>query len=274
MFLNDLKNIFSQNKDKNPFYVRNFLKESIQYYVLHFVSQSKWNQCLVFKGGTCLRIFFDLPRLSEDLDFDIINIKDFDMAEFIKAIRDYFKSLVQYDDFDIKLAGDNRTLYLRFPILNKIGMTIGSAETNIIFVRIDVAEAEGSAYSTEIAVKSYSHFSLLIKRYSLPDLMASKIAAILTREKMEGTTKMERLKGRDYYDLIWYLEKNVSPNWDYLTQITGFTKNEAIDKLTQKINTIDLSLLSQDLTPFFQDNSFVKMFSQHFRDIYASKMLK
>ncbi|MEK7163660.1 MAG: nucleotidyl transferase AbiEii/AbiGii toxin family protein [Patescibacteria group bacterium] len=274
MFLNDLKTIYQDNRDKDPFFVRNLLKESIQYYVLHFISQSKWSKNLIFKGGTCLRIFFDLPRLSEDLDFDIDDINLFDIDIFTHELQKYFVSTVQFAHLETKLAGNKRTLYLKFPILSELGMTTNRAESNTIFVRIDVGQADGSAYTTEISVKSSSHFSLLIKRYSLPDLMASKIAAVLTRERIEGKVKIERTKGRDYYDLIWYLEKNIQPNWKYLAQVTGFSKKEILEKLKYKINNLDSQVIEDDLAPFFQDNSFVKTFSGHIKEIYLAKMLK
>lgn len=274
MFLNDLKTVYLQNKDQNAMYVRNLLKERILYYVLHFISQSKWGKSLIFKGGTCLRIFFDLPRLSEDLDFDLEDQNLFDMGEFIDGIKNYFLTAVKYPSLEIKLAGNKKTLYLKFPILNELGLSINPADSNIIFVRIDIAGVEGSKYSTEISQKSTSSFSLLIKRYSLDDLMAGKISAILTREKIEGKVKIERTKGRDYYDLIWYLEKNIEPNWEYLTQITGLSKKEVLDKLGNKIKSVDAQIIEDDLIPFFQDNNFVKAFSEHIKEIYLAKMLK
>lgn len=265
MFLDDLKTVYVQNKDQNSVYVRNLLKERILYYVLHFISQSKWADSLIFKGGTCLRIFFDLPRLSEDLDFDLEDIDSFDIEEFVTAIKDYFLTNLKYSNFETKLAGNKRTLYLKFPVLDKLVFSIGPADSNIIFVRIDVAGVEGSKYSTEISQKSTSNFSLLIKRYSLPDLMAGKIAAILTREKMEG---------RDYYDLIWYLEKNIQPNWVYLLEITGLTKTVVLGKLNTKINSLDLNIVGDDLSSFIADQSFVKAFCTKIKDIYKAKMLK
>lgn len=269
MFLNSLKAIYQKHKGENPIFVRNLLKENIQYYILHYISQSKWAQSFIFKGGTCLRIFFDLPRLSEDLDFDIQDIDNFDIDLFLRELKDYFISTMQYKNLEFKLAGNGRTAYVKFPILDEIGIPSDPSESNVVFVRVDVAPAVGSVYSTEIAIKSISSFSLLIKRYALPDLFAGKIAAILTRETIEGTVKTERTKGRDYYDLIWYLEKNILPNWEYLTQITGYRKEEILQKLNEKVEKVDTQIIYDDLSPLFQDNNFVKMFSQNIRSIYA-----
>ncbi|MBU0579152.1 nucleotidyl transferase AbiEii/AbiGii toxin family protein [Patescibacteria group bacterium] len=72
MILQSLQKIFDHHQDDSPLYVRNLLKESLQYYVLNYVYNSAYAEQLLFKGGTCLRFCFDLPRLSEDLDFDIV----------------------------------------------------------------------------------------------------------------------------------------------------------------------------------------------------------
>lgn len=270
MFLDDLKIQYQKNKDKNPALVRNMLKEHIQHYLLHFVSQSQWADRFIFKGGTCLRFFFDLPRLSEDLDFDIINIETFDMDAFIKELKIHFVSKLQFDKIELKLANNKRTLYVKFPILRDIGITVPSRESDVLFVRIDVAQVIGTAYSTEISIKSVLGFSLLIKRYSVSDLMSGKIAAILTREVWEGAVKQERIKGRDYYDLIWFLEKNVVPNWKYFTEITKLTRQEALSKLVTNFQKASPSLISQDLMPFFQDSTFVKSFSQNLKELYKN----
>ena len=114
-------------------------------------------------------------------------------------------------ELSTKMAGNGRTFYLKFPILNQIGVKLNPAESNILFIRIDIAPIVGNSFTLELSTKSTLNFSLIIKRYALPDLMSGKIAAIITRETIEGTVKEPRVKGRDYYDLIWYLEKKFSP---------------------------------------------------------------
>ncbi|MBI3559081.1 nucleotidyl transferase AbiEii/AbiGii toxin family protein [Candidatus Gottesmanbacteria bacterium] len=87
MILSDLQTVVTQNKNlAGPSYLRNLLKEILQFYTLNFIYSSRWGKDFLFKGGTCLRICFDLPRLSEDLDFDIKNYSQFDQ----KAIKKFF----------------------------------------------------------------------------------------------------------------------------------------------------------------------------------------
>lgn len=270
MFLEELKRKFLENKDRNPLLVRNLLKETVQFYILSFISQSVWAEKLLFKGGTCLRFFFDLPRLSEDLDFDIVNYQDFSIENFSEDLKNYFQKNLQFKNIFLKIAGNRRTVYLKFPILKEIGLVTKKNETDILFVRIDFAPAVGKNYQVELSVKTSRGGSILIKRYRFPDLFAGKISAILTRQAFEGKNLKERFKGRDYFDLIWFLEKKIIPNWEYLKELTDLGKKEVLKKLAIKVKKINAASLSSDLIPFFEDATFVKNFFQNFRQLYQS----
>ena len=104
MFLNQLLKIYSENKEKDKLYLRSLLKEAIQAYLLKFISASKWNDKLIFKGGTALRFCFDLPRLSEDLDFDVEEFDKFDIEDFANSIKTYISQELKYHDLEVKVA--------------------------------------------------------------------------------------------------------------------------------------------------------------------------
>ena len=89
MLIDDLKIIVDRNKEMNSLYLRNLLKEVLQIYTLNFVYTSVYADKFLFKGGTCLRFCFDLPRLSEDLDFDIKDFSNFSLERFSRDIKDY-----------------------------------------------------------------------------------------------------------------------------------------------------------------------------------------
>jgi len=268
MVINDLKKIYQDNKNKNPVFLRSLFKESLLYYVLDFITKSSWTESLIFKGGTCLRIFFDLPRLSEDLDFDIVNYEKFDSGSFFAELKNYFLKTLQFPSLNIKLANNKRTAYLKFPILRAIGLQISKSESNIIFVRLDLSPVKGKKYNIDTSIKSVSNFSFVIKHYSLADLFAGKIAAILTREIVQGNVRKARFKGRDYFDLIWFLEKGVKPNWDYLQELTGFSKADSLKKLEKKAEEVTVSFLESDLLPFFVDPGFGKTFAKNFKSLF------
>lgn len=270
MLLDNLKTTYLNNKDKSPAFLRNVLKETIQYYVLDFVYQSAWGEDFLFKGGTCLRFCFNFPRLSEDLDFDIKNFENFNLQKFAEEIKNHFIKTLQFSKLAIKLAQNERIIYLKLPILEDLGMNIKKHETNILFVRLDLAKAVGTKYKTAISIKSTWDFSILIKRYSLSDLFAGKLSAILTRKTIDGKIKKERLKGRDFFDLIWFLEKEIRPNWDYFQEITGLTKNEAFKKLTDKTKKVKPKFLESDLIPFFEDIHFARGFARNFHELFKT----
>lgn len=270
MFIDSLKQTYSQNREKNTVLLRNLLKEVIQYYVLDFVYKSTWGENFILKGGTCLRFCFGLPRLSEDLDFDIENYPDFSLDKFVIDLKNYFQKDLQFTKIIIKPANNKRTIYLKFPILSDLNSNLERKESNTVIVRIDLTGSIGKKYKTEISIKSTWDLSFLIRRYSLGDLFSGKIAAILTREAMVGKEMKERFKGRDFFDLIWFLEKNNKPNWNYLEEITNLGKVEVIRKLDNKIDKVDLDSVKNDLTPFFTDPYFVDGFMKNFQNLYKS----
>ena len=198
MLIDRLRQTYLENKGKNSLFVRTLLKEVVQFYILDFVFNSEWGSKLILKGGTCLRFCFDLPRLSEDLDFDIEKGESFNIGLFITDLKDYFVKKLQFSKLEIKMANSQRTIYLKFPILSDLGMSLGKGDSIILHVRINPVQAPETDYKVGISVKSTPNLSFLIRRYSSEDLFAGKLSAILTREKIEGTVKVERFKGRDY----------------------------------------------------------------------------
>ncbi|MFH1244579.1 MAG: nucleotidyl transferase AbiEii/AbiGii toxin family protein [bacterium] len=271
MLINDLKSIVEKNPDVSPTYLRSLLKERLQYYILQFISSSPWSGNLLFKGGTCLRFFYDLPRLSEDLDFDMTKMDDFDLQDFNTSITKYFISIIQFPSFTTKLASNGRTLYLKFPILNHIIPDFGEQQSNVLHIRLDITPEPGHKYTTQISTKSALNFSFITRHYSLSDLFAGKIAAIIKRETIEGTNLQPRTKGRDYYDLIWYLEKKTIPNWDYLQEITGLDHGKALLALQTKVSEVNPKIIEQDLLPFFSDQNFVKSFCQNLKELFHTQ---
>lgn len=273
MLLDNLKRTYLENKDKPPLLLRNTLKETIQFYILDFIGSSVWGKRLVMKGGTCLRFCFGLPRLSEDLDFDIEGKGDLPVDKFGTAIKDHFVKTLKFSQIGIKLANNKRTIYLKFPVLRDLGFARNKGESDWLHVRIDLAPATVPDYLVEISLKSAPDFSFLIRRYSLPDLFAGKINAILTREKLEGKVKTERFKGRDFYDLVWFLEKGVKPNWQMVKKATGLDQKKATLKLKKKISRVTPEMLKRDLLPFFFNPAFVENFAKSWHHL-AGELIK
>lgn len=272
MIIENLKQIVNKNKEVNPLYLRNLLKEYLQFYTLNFIYGSKWGENFLFKGGSCLRMFLDLPRLSEDLDLDILDENAFDLESFLTDLKNYFLKTLQFKDLEIKVSGQENIIKLKFPILDKLGLADSKSQTKILFLRIDLARAVGKKYKTEISLKSTYSFSFLVKRYSLPDLFCGKIAAILQRTN-KGKIPEARIKGRDYFDLAWFLEKGVIPNFSYLEEIVREKDKKAVVlKLKEKVKNLDLTLLREDLLPLFPDKNFVLNFVVNYKKLVLSEL--
>ena len=272
MLIDDLKIIVDRNKETNSLYLRNLLKEVLQIYTLNFVYTSVYADKFLFKGGTCLRFCFDLPRLSEDLDFDIKDFSNFSLEKLCQDIKDYFVGKLQFRDFDLKIAGNRREIFLKFPVMDKIGLSSGLSESNILFLRIDLSPTDSESYKEEISLKTTYDFSFVIKRYSLEDLFASKITAILGRTFKKGKGDLITFKGRDYYDLIWFLEKGIKPNYKRLKNIAKIdSKKEILKMLDEKVNLVKENYLKEDLLPLFKETGLVDSFVANFKQLYKQR---
>src|SRR3990167_600190 len=201
MVIQNLKGVITKNGSlANKGFVRNLLKEELQVFVLNFIYTSAYKN-LIFTGGTCLRKFYGLPRISEDLDFDI-NGTSFDFDRFQADLKEYFVEDLQYKNLDLKFK--NLTVFLKFPVLREIGFSTAS-DTDMLFLRLDFSFNKDSHFVTETQLFSAYDFSFLAKSYDFPTLFANKIVAFLTREYKRGGEQLESFKGRDVFDLIWML---------------------------------------------------------------------
>ena len=265
MVITDLKIVLDRNKDlANKVFVRNLLKEELQVFVLNFIYTSAYKD-LIFTGGTCLRKFYRLPRISEDLDFDIEE-KSFDFEQFQKDLKEYFVKDLQYKDLDLKLK--NQTIFLKFPVLKEIGFS-GQSDTDILFLRLDFAFDKNGNFKTENQLFSAYDFSFLAKTYDFPTLFANKISAFLTREYKKGGEQTESFKGRDAFDLVWMLgeakKTGVMVNLPRVKALIGIgDKNKLRNMILEKAKKIKPSGLQNDLRAFFKDTGFVDDFCQNF----------
>lgn len=275
MILNGLKKIVEDNQESRGLgFLRNLLKENLQYYVLDFLFSSAWGEKLLFKGGTCLRLCFDLPRLSEDLDFDVKNFEDMNVKTFSKDIENYFQKNMQFKKISTKIAGNGHQIFLKFPILSDLGLVKNiKSESDLLLLRIDLSPVLFKSYKEELSVKTSSEFNFILKRYSLPDLFGCKITAILKRSFKKG--KRVNFKGRDYFDLIWFLEKNVKPNFEIIKELTGTKdKKKILIELDKKVDSVKEKYLLEDLRPLFRDQKWVLNFTKNFKKIYESEKIK
>ncbi len=261
---NELKEIIRINDSVPPIVLRSLLKEHLQNYVLDFIYESSKHKDLIFYGGTCLRKIYGLDRMSEDLDFE--TDLTYDSEVLAKELEEYFFKKQKFTNVKIKYQNINNVnrITLKFPILNQLGLSDNKNEN--LHIKLEINLADNINYPVEVSPVSISKFTIFVKHYDLSTLMAGKMVACIDRSFVKGNAN---IKGRDYYDLIWYMQKEIEPNLD---RIRAYKKNwtvkkvfEELDKKVEKIKSKDLLI---DLEPFFVKQVYIKTWSENFHNLY------
>lgn len=250
------------------FVIKNFLKEYLQYPALSFIYNHKAYNNFIFTGGSCLRVCFGAPRLSEDLDFDLYS-KDYqklDLAEMGEELKEHF-----HDKFLLDIAVKSQTnarLYLKFPILKELGLA-ALGESDFLYVKIEPTQTNFKNSDVELTPISQHGFNFIARNYSLQYLMTGKMLAILSRQWFRGEDNQINIKGRDFYDLFWYLQKGISPDYITLKELIGVASDSQLKaRLWEKINKeVTTQKLSYDLKNFFPDQNFVSDFCGNYKEI-------
>ena len=248
--------------------VINFLKEYLQYPVLDFIYNDQEYNNFVFIGGSCLRICFNGPRLSEDLDFDlpVEAWEKFDLKIFSEKIATVFRTKYLLP-VEIKTQSDYR-VYLKFPILKDLGLA-GKMDSDFLFVKLEPNKMSFADSAVEITPISKFGYNFTVRNYKKEFLMIGKIGAILQRVWFKGDKNEIDIKGRDFYDLFWYLQNKTEPDWGVLKETVGITdkedlKNKILSVVEKKVTA---SKLAFDLMKFFPDQVFVDTFCQNYKEI-------
>jgi len=248
---------------------RNALKEELQFYVLNFVyhhpEYSEW----IMYGGSALRIIHGLDRMSVDLDFEISHaVTEKFLEELKKEIEGYFVNTYGADsDFLTIKITTGRGLLLKFHVGKELSL---GNPSNQVHVKIDLNHFVAPKTVTERRPINYGQLSFIILTYNMGALMASKLAAIFLRGIRGIGDAIYEEKGRDIYDLLWYMGKKVVPDFDYLTAKGIDVKDPCtlFDKLTIQINKVSDENLKNDLSPLFTDLTFITNWLKNWRESY------
>jgi len=244
---------------------RNLLKNYLQILVLDFIYSDMEYSQLVFYGGSSLAHCYNMPRLSEDLDFVDLK-KKIEIPKLSENLEGYFK---KNTDLEVKAVPQKFRIYLKFPLLHELGLA-GKSESDLLFLKIEIFN--GFDFCTDYKIETIPLFkfnrTVLVKTFDLPTLMATKIRAVLMR-KWEKTDKagktLATVKGRDYYDLLWYLEKGIMPNFECMEGITN--KEKLKEQLLSSIIKVDTRSIRMDLESLIDDPELVKNLSKNIKEI-------
>ena len=249
-----LKQQFTQNMSNED--KINKVREFLQILILKFIYDKGYFSNIAFVGGTALRILYNLRRYSEDLDFSLINKSNYN---FLKHTSEIQKSLELFNiNVDVKVKEDKtvQTSFLKFSgILNELNLS--PFEMQKISIRIEVDSNPPSDWKLDTTfINKYYIFT--ITHFDVSSLFATKLHACFYRKFT---------KGRDYYDLLWYLGKNIKPNFELLNN--AIKQTEKIDlKITdenyksfilEKIKTINFEKIRKDVDRFLEDKNELKL---------------
>ena len=275
MLTDSLKNIVQSSRDKNASqeYIKIELKEALIYYTLDYIYNSpKWNK-LIFGGGTALKIIGKTARLSEDLDMDYLRGK-FDSDGFLLDLRGYFKQL-GFDNLSYASKQNGKIIILKFPILQKLGLVENiKSESDLLYLKIEIEKNKYPAYGIKATPVNKDNLFFVVKNYDLETLFANKIGAIMGRKDKVFQDKFD-FKGRDFYDLIWFLENGIKPNLKRVRQIMKAEQSEAVKnyddiwKLIQRrIKKINTKGIYADTKNLVKSPEGIKQLADNYLDIY------
>lgn len=246
----------------------NFTREFLQELILQIIDRTGFFKYLAFVGGTALRVAHALPRFSEDLDFSLVNARGFNFAVLLKTIKKELK-LNGYAVEEIAGKKEKTVLneFIRFKgLLQELGLTAHRNEK--LFIKLEIDSNPPPGFETEIALVNKS-FLFKARCYDPASLFASKLHAVLFR-------KYE--KGRDWYDLIWFLTRRVPINYPLLSNAAAQTEKEIFfldqktteELLLKKIERVNFSKLLKDLQPFLEKPEE----AEYFKKEYFSRAVK
>jgi predicted nucleotidyltransferase component of viral defense system len=228
-------------------YDRFLLKEYLQYKILEIVFSSKYATKLVFIGGTCLRIVHQNQRFSEDIDLDNLNLTSDEFIELGHLIQ----SQLKLNGYEVEIKHVIKGAFhcnIRLPkILMQSGLS-GYAEEKIL-IQLDT-EAQGYEFIPEqYFLNKFDVFST-INIAPLPLLLAQKFYAILNRR---------RNKGRDFFDVVYLLSFNVTPDYNFLNLKTGISDSTLLKKrIIDHCQSLDMNAMAKDVEPFLFQSSDTK----------------
>lgn len=181
---------------------RNLAREFLQASILGALQRAGAMVPLAFHGGTALRFLYSIRRHSEDLDFALERPEaGYDFRRYVEAVR----GDLQREGYAVDLArvSDQRAVhsaFVRFPgLLHEMGLSGHREEALSVKVEVDARPPHGAGLEITVVRR---HLLLRIQHHDRASLLAGKLHAILQRPYP---------KGRDFYDLVWYLSDRAWP---------------------------------------------------------------
>lgn len=237
----------------------NGFREAVQRHILRMLSAGGFFGEMAFVGGTALRIGYQLNRFSEDLDFAVMQSMSVDRT--IEVGETAFEALKR-----LKIGTSYRRDFRTIPMggaIDKLdyvchldvglppAFRAGGARRFTLRLDIDRNPAEGWAKTPALIPSKSRPFALVM--HDLPSLFAGKLHVLCCR--------IDRAKGRDFFDLAWYLSREVSPNLAFLDatiqalEPEPWPASEWRARLIERLDAVNFGRLRRDLEPFLVEQA-------------------
>jgi predicted nucleotidyltransferase component of viral defense system len=256
------------------------LREIMQEITLAGLSRTDFFEKAAFYGGTALRIFYGLDRYSEDLDFSLLKPDPkFSIEPYFKAVLAEFQSLgltvsIKEKKKTKQTAIDSAFLKVETIwqeiILEDIIKETGVRSNKTLKIKIEVDRQPPLNFKTEEKLL-LRPFSFYVKCFTKPSLFAGKMHALLFRKWLN------RVKGRDWYDLEWYIKKGIPLDVNhFLTRAKdtndwtddSISDRQIIELLDTKIKSVSFSSVTEDVIRFIKNDDVLNIWSpEYFKDL-------
>jgi len=256
----------------------NALRDILQQLALLGLWRARFFEHAAFYGGTALRILYGLDRYSEDLDFSLLKpAPGFSLGAYGAALRREMSSFGFEVSFEARGRNPKSAMESAFLKANTLRQLIvvraGSALTRRIHadealkIKLEVDTDPPGGFETESrTVLLPAPFAARV--YSLPDLFAGKMHALLFRKWKT------RVKGRDWYDLVWYigrypklrlghLEARMRQSGDW-TEAAPLGRVNLLERLRAAVGQLKVDQARQEVERFVRDRSSLKLWSREF----------
>lgn len=253
----------------------NVVHEVMQQFALAGLARGGFFEKAAFYGGTAMHLFYGLPRFSEDLDFSLLcGNEDFRFSDYFDAIRNEFSLAGKDVSIEIKnKTGGLTAIESAFLKESSAVFDIGFTTQKRVKVKLEIDVNPPLLFSTDEKLL-VQPTSCWIKTFSLDCLLSGKVSAALFR------AWRSRVKGRDWYDLEWYIRQGKTFNLRHLAERgksvspeTDLSSPDAVKAaLLHRINQVDFIAARDDVRPFVKDDSALNIWSREYFSALTEKM--
>ena len=243
---------------------RNAIHEVMQQITLLALNRAGFFDVAAFYGGTCLRIFYGMERFSEDLDFSLLQKnKEFNLETYFDFIKNEFNTMGRNVEISRKIKKQESQVESAFLKDTTEIYTIEYQTERSVKIKIEVDKDPPLLFQTEYKLQLLP-YSFMTRCFTLPGLFAGKLHAFLFRNWEN------RVKGRDWYDLEWYVRKGVIADFNHLkeralqsgyTAVEDFTTEVCINLIKKRIQQTTMELVKEDVLPFLKNPEEINIWS-------------